>query len=66
MNFSEEYISKKRVVDLWYNKKLLEKNLTDKIYDRDVFMRSLYQSYIYEGLDTIKTEEIYKDKGDKF
>ena len=41
-----------------YIKMLLRKELTDKINDREVFMKGLDQSYIYEGLDDYKAEDI--------
>lgn len=41
-----------------YIKMLLKEALTDKISDREVFMKGLDQSYIYEGLDDFKAEEI--------
>ena len=37
---------------------LLKDELTDKIDDREVFMTGLDQSYIYEGLDEYKVEDI--------
>ena len=41
-----------------YIKMLLKEALTEKISDREVFMKGLDQSYIYEGLDDFKAEEI--------
>ena len=41
-----------------YIKMLLKEALTDKIDDREVFMKGLDQSYIYEGLDEYKAEDI--------
>ena len=41
-----------------YIKMLLKDELTDKINDREVFMKGLDQSYIYEGLDEYKAEDI--------
>ena len=41
-----------------YIKMLLKNALTDKIEDREVFMKGLDQSYIYEGLDEYKAEDI--------
>lgn len=41
-----------------YIKMLLKEALTDKINDREVFMKGLDQSYIYEGLDDYKAEDI--------
>lgn len=43
-----------------YIKMLLKDALTDKIEDREVFMKGLDQSYIYEGLDKVRSEEIDK------
>ena len=41
-----------------YIKMLLKDALTDKIEDREVFMKGLDQSYIYEGLDDYRAEDI--------
>lgn len=41
-----------------YIKMLLKDALTDKIDNREVFMKGLDQSYIYEGLDEYKAEDI--------
>ena len=41
-----------------YIKMLLKEALTDKIDDREVFTKGLDQSYIYEGLDEYKAEDI--------
>lgn len=41
-----------------YIKMLLKDALTDKIADREVFMKGLDQSYIYEDLDEYKAEDI--------
>lgn len=41
-----------------YIKMLLKEALTEKISDREVFMKGLDQSYIYEGLDDYKAEDI--------
>jgi len=41
-----------------YIKMLLKDALTDKIDDREVFMKGLDQSYIYEGLDDYRAEDI--------
>lgn len=41
-----------------YIKMLLKEALTDKTCDREVFMNGLDQSYIYEGLDDYKAEDI--------
>lgn len=37
---------------------LLKEALTDKIDDRDVYMKGLDASYAYEGYNTFKTEEL--------
>ena len=39
-------------------KELLRKSLTDKINDREVYMKGIDNSYLYEGYATFKTEEI--------
>lgn len=39
-------------------KVLLEKALTNKIYDRDVYMKGIDASYHYEGYNIFKTEDI--------
>lgn len=39
-------------------KELLKKSLTDKINDRDVYMKSIDHSYFYEGYKEYKTEEL--------
>lgn len=41
-------------------KVLLEKALTDKINDRDVYMKGIDVSYQYEGYNTYKMEELDK------
>ena len=41
-----------------YIKLLLKEALTEKISDREVFMKGLDQSYIYEGLDDYRAEDI--------
>ncbi|WP_044566559.1 protein adenylyltransferase Fic [Anaerococcus provencensis] len=41
-----------------YIKMLLKEALTEKISDREVFMKGLDQSYIYEGLDDYRSEDI--------
>ena len=41
-----------------YIKMLLKDALTDKIGDREVFMKGLDQSYIYEGLNEYRAEDI--------
>ena len=44
-----------------YIKMLLRDALTDKIDDREVFMKGIDQSYSYEDLDQVKTDDIDKD-----
>lgn len=39
---------------------LLEKALTDKINDREVYMKGIDASYLYEGYNTYKLEELDK------
>ena len=39
-------------------KELLKKSLTDKINDREVYMKGIDCSYMYEGYITFKTEEL--------
>ncbi len=39
-------------------KHLLRAALTDKIHDRDVFMKGIDASYHYEGYAAFRTEEI--------
>lgn len=39
-------------------KELLKKALTDKINDREVYMKSIDASYHYEGYTIYKTEEL--------
>ena len=39
-------------------KLLLKAALTDKIYDREVYMKGIDASYNYEGYNTYKTEEL--------
>lgn len=39
-------------------KYLLEKTLTDKINDREIYMKGIDYSYYYEGYITYKTEEL--------
>ena len=39
-------------------KELLKKALTDKIYDREVYMKGIDASYHYEGYITYKTENL--------
>ena len=39
-------------------RELLRQGLTDKINDREVYMKGIDNSYLYEGYSTYKTEEI--------
>lgn len=39
-------------------KELLKKSLTDKINDREVYMKGIDISYLYEGYTTFKTDEL--------
>ncbi len=39
-------------------KELLRKSLTDKVNDRDVYMKGIDNSYLYEGYLLFKTEEL--------
>lgn len=39
-------------------KHILKTALTDKIYDREIYMKGIDHSYYYEGYSTFKTEEI--------
>ncbi len=39
-------------------KALLKNALTDKINDRELYMKGIDHSYYYEGYDTFKTEEV--------
>lgn len=39
-------------------KQLLKQSLTDKIQDRDVYMKGIDNSYLYEGYATYKTENL--------
>ena len=39
-------------------KELLKKSLTDKINDRDVYMKGIDNSYLYEGYTTFKIDEL--------
>ena len=42
-------------------KLLLKSALTDKINDRDVYMKGIDASYNYEGYNVYKTEELGKN-----
>ena len=39
-------------------KHILKTALTDKIYDREIYMKGIDHSYYYEGYTTFKTEEL--------
>ena len=39
-------------------KELLKSSLTDKVNDREVYMKGIDNSYLYEGYTTFKTEEL--------
>ena len=39
-------------------KELLRKNLTNKIEDREVYMKGIDSSYLYEGYISFTTEEL--------
>ena len=39
-------------------KELLKQNLTNKVDDREVYMKSIDNSYLYEGYLSIKTDEL--------
>ena len=39
-------------------KQLLQAALTDKIYDRETFMKGIDVSYYYEGYSEFKTEDL--------
>lgn len=51
----ESHVDTKRLLDL------IKSNLTDKLYDREVFFKGLDSSYYYEGMDEFITEEIAND-----
>ena len=44
------------------NKYLLKPALTDKINDRDVYMKGIDASYYYEGYSIYKIDELQKKK----
>ena len=56
----KEYLSamEKSVIDSSEIKKLLKKALTDKINDREVYMKGIDNSYLYEGYILFKTDEL--------
>ena len=39
-------------------KELLKQGLTDKVDDREVYMKGIDNSYLYEGYATYQTEEL--------
>lgn len=39
-------------------KEVLKQGLTDKINDREVYMKGIDNSYLYEGYMTFKTNEL--------
>ncbi len=39
-------------------KELLKSELTDKINDREIYMKAIDSSYLYEGYFTYKTDEL--------
>ena len=39
-------------------KELLKQSLTDKVNDREVYMKGLDNSYLYEGYSLFKTDEL--------
>lgn len=39
-------------------KELLKKALTDKINDKETYMKGIDSSYLYEGYNTYKLEEL--------
>lgn len=46
-------------------KHLLKAALTDKIHDREVYMKGVDASYYYEGYETYSTEELDKERSGK-
>ena len=40
-------------------RELLNQGLTDKVKDREIYMRGIDNSYLYEGYLAFKTEELY-------
>ena len=56
----DEYLSsmQRSVVKDLEIKELLKQALTDKIYDRTLFMKGIDVSYYYEGYSEFKTEEL--------
>ena len=57
----EEKISKTKALEI-FEKRLLEQwetgTLTDKINDREVYMKGIDASYHYEGYNVYKTESV--------
>lgn len=41
---------------------LIKNNLTDKLFDREVFFKGIDSSYYYEGMDEFETEKIANDR----
>ena len=39
-------------------KQLLKEALTDRVNDREIYMKGVDNSYLYEGYATFKTEEL--------
>lgn len=58
-----EYLEtmRKSYVNIAYVKKTYLKNLTDRLYDRQVFFYGIDSSYYYEGMYEFTSEEITKD-----
>lgn len=47
-------------------KELLKKALTDRIDDREVYMKGLDASYFYEGYDQFRTEDLHDEKNNGY
>ena len=45
-------------LDLILKKELLKQSLTDKIDDREVYIKGIDNSYLYEGYILFKTDEL--------
>ena len=59
--FGDELITDEYIIDFIGTleiKSLLEDALTDKINDRDVYMKGLDASYCYEGYNTYSSENL--------
>ena len=56
----EEKISKKKAVELFdiEIKYILKQALTDKINDREVYMKGIDHSYYYEGYSIYRAEDL--------